>query len=132
MGGRFAPPLAICQTTGPILDPKTGFDSSRLDLAEYHGRFHWRGDGGHVPPGSEFRGMSPQKWRFLKKVFLIFTEKLGFSGISEMKVAKSEDTSEFGVGGSDSPESVLTPSRNPSPSRNFVATPLPNILQNVM
>ena len=40
MGVRFAPPLAICQTTGPILDPKTAFDSSGLDLAEYIAKFY--------------------------------------------------------------------------------------------
>ena len=36
-GGGVAvrPPVAICQTTGPILDPKTTFDSSGLELSEY-------------------------------------------------------------------------------------------------
>ena len=34
-GGRFSPPPAICQTTGPILDPKTALHSSGLELSEY-------------------------------------------------------------------------------------------------
>ena len=38
-GGRFAPP-AICQTTGPILDPKTAFDSFGLELFEYVTKFY--------------------------------------------------------------------------------------------
>ena len=33
-GGRFGPP-AICQTTGPILGPKTALDSSGFELFEY-------------------------------------------------------------------------------------------------
>ena len=32
-GGRFGPP-ANCQTNGPILDPKTAFDSPGLELPE--------------------------------------------------------------------------------------------------
>ena len=40
-GGTVSPLfLAICQTTGPILDPKTAFDSSGLDLAEYFAEFY--------------------------------------------------------------------------------------------
>ena len=45
----------------------------------------------------------------------------------QTKMATSEEKSEFGVGGLDSPESVTPPplsSRDPCPSRNFVATPL--------
>ena len=38
-GGRFGPP-AICRTTGPILDPKTAFDSSGLELSEYVTKFY--------------------------------------------------------------------------------------------
>ena len=32
-------PPAICQTTGPILDPKKAFDSSGLKLSEYAAKF---------------------------------------------------------------------------------------------
>ena len=39
-GGRFnPPPLAICQTNGPILDPKTAFGSSGFELSEYVANF---------------------------------------------------------------------------------------------
>ena len=37
-GGRFSP-RAICQTTGPILDPKMAFDSTGLELSEYPAKF---------------------------------------------------------------------------------------------
>ena len=42
MGGPFRPPPspAICHTAWPILDPKTAFDSSRLELSEYFARFY--------------------------------------------------------------------------------------------
>ena len=33
-------PSAICQTHGPILDPKTTFDSSGLDFSEYVSKFY--------------------------------------------------------------------------------------------
>ena len=40
-GVRPPPPLpAIFQTTGPILDPKTAFDSSGLKLSEYVAEFY--------------------------------------------------------------------------------------------
>ena len=38
-GGR-PPPLAICQTTGLILDPKTGFESSGLKLSGHVAKFY--------------------------------------------------------------------------------------------
>ena len=38
-GGSFGPP-AVCQITGPILDPKTAFDSSGLGLPEYVAKFY--------------------------------------------------------------------------------------------
>ena len=38
-GGGGSPPPAICQITGPILDPKTAFDSSRLEFSEYVAKF---------------------------------------------------------------------------------------------
>ena len=34
-GGSFRLSLAICQTTGPILDPKTAFDKPGHELLEY-------------------------------------------------------------------------------------------------
>ena len=37
-GGAFRPP-AICQTNGPILDPKTEFDSFGLEISEYVAKF---------------------------------------------------------------------------------------------
>ena len=52
-----------------------------------------------------------------KENFLNIYRKLEFSSISEMKWAKSEEKSEFGVGGFDSLESV-PPSRNPSPPQS--------------
>ena len=39
-GGRFDHPPAICQINGPILDLKTSFDSSRLELSEYVAKFY--------------------------------------------------------------------------------------------
>ena len=39
-GGASRPPPAICQTNGPILDPKTAFDSSGLELSEYVAKFY--------------------------------------------------------------------------------------------
>ena len=38
--GAFRPPPAICQTNGPILDPKTAFDSSGLEISEYVAKFY--------------------------------------------------------------------------------------------
>ena len=38
--GRFAPPLAIRQTIGPILDPKTVFAIFGLELSEYVAKFY--------------------------------------------------------------------------------------------
>ena len=38
-GGHFGPP-AICQTTGPFLDPKAAFDISKLELSKYVAKFH--------------------------------------------------------------------------------------------
>ena len=35
IGGGVRPPPAICQTTGPILYPKTAFDSFGLELSEF-------------------------------------------------------------------------------------------------
>ena len=35
VGGRGGRPLVICQTTGPILNPKTAFGSTRRELSEY-------------------------------------------------------------------------------------------------
>ena len=43
-GGPFAPAPAICQTNGPILDPKTAFDSSGLELSEYVAKFYLNTD----------------------------------------------------------------------------------------
>ena len=37
-GGRFTP-LAICQTTGLVVDPKTEFDTSGLELPECVAKF---------------------------------------------------------------------------------------------
>ena len=34
-GGGGSLPLAICQTAGPVLGPKTAFESSGLKLSEY-------------------------------------------------------------------------------------------------
>ena len=39
MGGGVAPP-AIRQTTEPILDPKTAFDSFGLEISEYIAKFY--------------------------------------------------------------------------------------------
>ena len=38
-GGRFGAPC-ICQTTGPILDPKMAFVSTGLELSEYVAQFY--------------------------------------------------------------------------------------------
>ena len=35
----FAPPPAICQTDGPILDPKMAFDSTGPELSKYAVKF---------------------------------------------------------------------------------------------
>ena len=39
MGGGAAS-TAICQTNGPILDPRVAFDSPGLELVEYVAKFH--------------------------------------------------------------------------------------------
>ena len=39
-GGGVSAPRAICQTTGPILDPKMAFDSTGLELSEYVAKFY--------------------------------------------------------------------------------------------
>ena len=38
-GGGVSAPLAICQISGPVLDPKTAFDSSGLEFSEYVAKF---------------------------------------------------------------------------------------------
>ena len=38
--GGGGQPTCICRTTGPILDPKTAFDNSRIELSEYVARLH--------------------------------------------------------------------------------------------
>ena len=40
MGWGVSPPPAICQINGPILDPKTAFDSFGLELYEYVAKFY--------------------------------------------------------------------------------------------
>ena len=55
------------------------------------------GEAGDVsPPGSKFRGDTPQKSRFLKKIFGIFAKTFGLFNISKIKWTKSEGKSEFG------------------------------------
>ena len=44
-GERFGPP-AICQTNGPILDPKTAFDSSGFEISEKIAQFYLNGTDG--------------------------------------------------------------------------------------
>ena len=41
-GVAFSPPAAICQTTGPILDPKKAFDSPEHELSEYIAKLYVR------------------------------------------------------------------------------------------
>ena len=39
-GGAVSPPSpAICQTTGPIVDPKTALDSAGLELFEHVAKY---------------------------------------------------------------------------------------------
>ena len=53
------------------------------------------GCGGHVPPVQNSEGV-PQKSRFAKKKFGIFTKTFGISNIFKIKWAKSQEKSEFG------------------------------------
>ena len=48
------------------------------------------------PPRFEIPGgVSPQKSRFLEKIFVIFAKIFGFSNISKINWAESEEKSEF-------------------------------------
>ena len=40
--GLLAPSLTLCQTTGPVLDPKAAFGSPGLELFEYVATFYLR------------------------------------------------------------------------------------------
>ena len=40
MWGGGCPPPVICQTTGPVLDPKTAFGSLVFELSEYVAKFY--------------------------------------------------------------------------------------------
>ena len=55
------------------------------------------GDAGDVShPVRNFGGLSPKRSQFVKKIFGIFANSFGFSNISKIKWAKSEQKSEFG------------------------------------
>ena len=87
----------------------------------------WQGHrhgGGDIPLVWNSSGMSPQNLQFLKSIFGIFAKTFGFSNISKLMWAKSEEKSEF-AGMWFWLTWIHPPSQDlPPPSQKFVATPL--------